>query len=185
MMDGTAGARGPGILEFDVAALFEALDARRVERGLTWRQVAAEMWEQSGDLNRRRHDHPISPSTLTEMAKRGATSCQHALIALRWLGRTPESFLRGGTGSLSGVPLPDAGPDKRLRWDLAGTYAALDARRRERGLTWPQLARRLRCGPSQLTGIRTARYAIEIKLAMRIVQWLDRPAADFVRAAEW
>jgi hypothetical protein len=143
------------------------------------------MWGQSSDLNRRRHDHPISPSTLTGMAKRAATSCQHALIALRWLGRTPESFLRGGAGSLVSAPLPKAGPDRRLRWDLAGTYDALDARRRERGLTWPLLARRLRCSPSQLTGIRTARYAIEIKLAMRIVQWLERAAADFVRAAEW
>ena len=30
-----------------------------------------------------------------------------------------------------------------------------------------------------------ARYAIGMGLAMRIVQWLDRPAADFIYAAGW
>ena len=41
------------------------------------------------------------------------------------------------------------------------------------------------CSENQLTGIRTARYAIGMKLAMRIVQWLERPASAFVYAAEW
>jgi hypothetical protein len=52
-------------------------------------------------------------------------------------------------------------------------------------MTWPELARELRCTPSQLTGIRTARFAIGMTLAMRIVGWLGRPAADFIDAAEW
>jgi hypothetical protein len=100
--------------------LFAALDAQRQERGLSWSGVAREIWELSAELNARRRDHPIRPSTLTGMAKRGDISCQHALFMLRWLGRSPESFLRGAT-TVVGAPLPAAGPDQRLRWNLHTT----------------------------------------------------------------
>jgi hypothetical protein len=36
-----------------------------------------------------------------------------------------------------------------------------------------------------LTGIKTARFAIGMRLAMKIVQWLERPAASFIDAARW
>ena len=78
-----------------------------------------------------------------------------------------------------------AGPNRRLRWDLQALYEALDARRRERLLTWEELAREIRCSTNQLTGIRTARYAIGMKLAMRIVLWLEQPASTFVYPADW
>src|SRR5581483_11007430 len=133
----------------------------------------------------RRHDHPISPSTLTNMDKRREISCQHALFVLRWLERTPESFLDGGPPDRPEHALPATGPDRRLRWSLGGLYAAMDTERRSVQLPWNQLARILRCTPNQLTGIRTARFATGMSVAMNIVQWLDRPAADFVYAAEW
>jgi hypothetical protein len=174
---------GSRILEFDALAFFAALDAQRLSRGLNWRQVADQIWELSSALNDRRHDHPISPSTIANMGKRGNISCQHALFFLRWLGRSPESFLHGG--SSKGAPLPEVGPDRRLRWDLKLTYEALDARRREEKMTWPQLALVLGCTPSQLTGLKRARFATGMGLAMRITQWLGRPAADFVYAAVW
>ncbi|MGH8979809.1 MAG: hypothetical protein ACRDWE_02135, partial [Acidimicrobiales bacterium] len=78
---------------FDGSALYRALDARRLELGLSWRQVADELWQLSWELNDRRHDHPVSPSTLTNIASKSRTSCQHALFMLRWLSRNPESFL--------------------------------------------------------------------------------------------
>jgi hypothetical protein len=171
--------------EFDVGAFFDALDRQRVDRDLSWRQVADEMWQQSSVLNQRRQSHPISPSTITGMEKRGDTTCQHALFFLRWIDRTPESFLPGSAGEVAGTALPEAGPDRRLRWNLASTYLALDAHRRQQHLTWTHAARQLRCSPAQLTGIRTAKYAIAMTLAMRIVQWVQRPAADFVYPAEW
>jgi hypothetical protein len=83
------------------------------------------------------------------------------------------------------VALTSAGPNRRLRWDLAALYDALDARRRERQLTWVVLARQLRCSVHQLTGIKTARFAIGMKLAMRIAQWLERPASAFIYVAAW
>ncbi len=171
--------------DFDIAALFDALDAQRRSRGLTWSGVAREIWDQSAALNAVRADHPISPSTLTGMAKRGDTTCQHALFMLRWLRRTPESFLPGAKTDTPPARHPLIGPDRRLRWDLKKLHEALDAQRRERSLTWAQLAPKLQCSPSQLSGIGRARFAIGMKLAMRIVCWLDRPARDFIYAAKW
>ena len=69
--------------------------------------------------------------------------------------------------------LPGAGPDRRLRWALRLLSASMDEKRRQDGLTW------------ELTGLRTAKYATGMDLAMRIVQWIGRPAADFVYPAMW
>lgn len=174
------------IRRFDGSALYAALHARRVELGLSWRQVADQLWHLSAELNDRRSDHPISPSTLSKMAAKPGTSCQHALFMLRWLDRTPESFVAGIVDSDGDrFALPQAGPDRRLRWSLKLLWAAMDEKRRREGLTWRQLAALLGCTPSQLTGLRTARFATGMDLAMRIVQWIGRPAADFVYPARW
>lgn len=174
------------IRRFDATALHSALDARRRELGLSWRQVAGQLWQLSYELNERRQDHPISPSTLTGMSTKPRTSCQHALFMLRWLNRTPESFLAGRIdGDDPRFVLPDAGPDRRLRWSLKLLWAAMDEKRRQEALTWRQLADLLGCSSGQLTALRTARFATGMDLAMRIVQWLGRPAAEFVYPARW
>ena len=170
---------------FDAAALFDALDERRRAEQLSWTRVATELWEQSAELNARRHDHPISPSTLTNMARRGDTTCQHALFMLRWLERTPEDFVLSPHPDTVGVPLPDVDSAHRLRWDLLAMYTALDDARTRHGATWKQTAERLHCTANQLTGLRTAKYATGMRVAMRICQSLHRPAAHFVYAARW
>jgi hypothetical protein len=169
---------------FDTGALYAALDDKRGAFGLSWSKVAHELWALSSDLNDRRSDHPISPATLTNLATKPFTSCQHALFMLRWLERTPESFLVGATAD-EGTALPGAGPDRRLRWALKRLYASMDEQRRQEQLTWPALAAVLGCTPHQLTGLRTAKFTTGMDLAMRIVQWLRRPAADFVYPASW
>lgn len=173
------------IRPFDVSALYAALDARRTELGLSWRGVADQLWELSADLNDRRRDHPISPSTLTGMASKPRATCQHVLFMLRWLGRTPESFLEGRVADDPRFALPAAGSDRRLRWNLKLLHQTMDQRRREEGLTWPELAAILGCTPSQLTGLRTAKFATGINQAMKIAQWTGQPAAHFVYAARW
>lgn len=173
------------IRPFSVRRLAAATDAERQRRGLSWRQAAADIWEQSADLNALRDDHPLAASTLAGMADRGGVSCQHALFVLRWLGRSPESFLVGGEQVDETYDLPPAGANQRLRWDLAATYEALNARRLEQGLSWPELARLLRCSPNQLTGLRTARFAVDMQLAMKIAQWLETPAITFIHPATW
>ena len=175
----------PKLRPFDAAALYSALDFRRAERGLSWSQVASQLWDLSADLNDRRRDHPISPSTLTNMARKPRTSCQHALFMLRWLDRTPESFLAGATHDDPSFTLPLAGPDRRLRWSLKRLYETMDEKRRQEGLTWPQLATTLGCSSNRLTALRTAKFATDMDLAMRIVQWIGRPAADFIYLATW
>jgi hypothetical protein len=173
--------QAPG--DFDGYALFAALDERRSARSLSWAAVAREVWEQSAVLNGQRPaDHPISPGTFANLGRNGDCSCQHALFFLRWLDAAPEDFVPGAEVS---ERLPTMGSDRRPRWDLRATYAALDARRTERGLTWARAAAELHCTPSQLTGLRTASYATSMRLAMRISRWLGRPAADFVYAGRW
>ena len=170
---------------FEAGALYLALDARRTELGPSWRGVADQIWHLSSELNDRRGDHPISSSTLAAMAQKPRTSCQHALFMLRWLGRTPESFLRGAGAEDETIELPAAGPNRRLRWAIKLLYASMDEKRRQDGLTWAALAAVLECSPHQLTGLRAAKFATGMDLAMRIVQWLGRPAADFVYPARW
>jgi hypothetical protein len=171
--------------DFDALGLYAAMEEKRTHLELSWQRAADEIWSLSHELNQRRGDHPVSPSTLTGIAERGDTSCQHALFFLRWLGRTPESFLAVPPAIEKQTPLPSAGPDERLRWNLSAVYEALDAQRRERALTWKELARTLHCSDNQLRGIRIARYAIGMKLMMRIVQWLEQPAAAFIYATQW
>jgi hypothetical protein len=173
------------IVDFDFDALFREMDAQRVARGLSWAGVAKEMGQMYAELNQSRpNDHPLSPSTIINMSKRGNTTCQHALIFLQWLGRRPESFLPGISMTVN-RPLRRFGTDQRPRWHLRRLYDALNARRQELQMTWPEVAQVLECTPNQLTGIRTARYAINMKLAMRIVQWLERPSTDFIYLARW
>ncbi|MDQ6657862.1 MAG: hypothetical protein M3Z00_06525 [Actinomycetota bacterium] len=54
----------------------------------------------------------------------------------------------------------------------------------ERDLTWASKADELDCTPSRLTNLRTAHFA-DMDLAMRVTQWLGRPAAAIVHPAQW
>lgn len=169
---------------FDGAALISALDAQRADRGLGWTELADELWQQSAELNAQLADHSLCPGALVRTAKRATMSCQYALPILRWIRRAPEEFLSGPRVDVGDVRLPDTGPDHRLRWDLSQVYAALNEQRRERALTWAELAAELDCTPSRLTNLRTARLA-DMALTMRITQWLRKPAAAFVHPAQW
>lgn len=103
---------------------------------------------------------------------------------LRWLGRAPEEFLIRAVVDVGDTRLAQPGPDRRLRWDLSELYAALNSRRQARGVAWVELARVISCTHSRLTNLRTARQA-DMDLVMRCTQWLERPAAEFIHAAQW
>lgn len=165
--------------------MFDAIDGARTERAMSWAAVAEEMHEEAWALHARSdgEQHPIAVSTITRLRDGRDTTCQHALVMLRWLGRPPEDFIREPAAGTAGVPLPEPGPEFMIRWDLHATYDALNTVRRERGATWEQSARRLHCTPNQLKGLRVARYGAAMRLTMRIAQGLRRPAADFVVAS--
>ena len=169
---------------FDFAAFVAAFDAKRRDRGLGWYEFADELWQQSSELNAQRMDHPLCGGAVSRLGARGATSCQYALFMLRWLGRAPEEFLSGSVVHVGEVQLPEPGPDGRLRWDLNQLYTALNEQRQAHGLTWSGLAHALGCTPSRLTNLRTARMA-DMDLTMRVTQWLAKPAAEFIHAAQW
>lgn len=169
---------------FDGETLIRTLDAQRAQCGLTWSELADELWNQSAELNAQLADHSLCPGALVRTAKRATMTCQYALPILRWIRRAPEEFLSGAVADVGEVRLPEAGPDRRLRWDLSQLHAALDERRRARGLTWRALADELDCTPGRLTNLRTARLA-DMDLTMRITQWLGAPAAAFVHPTRW
>lgn len=106
------------------------------------------------------------------------------LQMLRWLCRTPESFIASYSGSeRNGERLPDVRPGQVLRFDTKKIYAALDAQRSKRKLTWAQVARETGVGVLSLThlskGGRTG-----FPQVMRIAGWLGLPAARFTRASD-
>jgi hypothetical protein len=169
---------------FDGGALIRALDAQRADRGLGWTALAGELWQQSSELNAQLSDHSLCPGALVRTAKRGAMSCQYALPLLRWIGRAPEDFLTSTVVDVGDVRLPEAGLDRRLRWDLNQLHAALNEQRQERRLTWAALAVELNCTPSRLTNLRTARLA-DMDLTMRVTQWIGQPAALFIHPVRW
>ena len=154
---------------FDFSAFFAALNAERGRRGLGWYDVAAELWELSEQLNAERDDHPVCGGAVGRTGDRGATSCQYALLMLQWLSRPPEDFLAGPRQHVGDTALPRAGPDRRLRWDLAGLHQALNGERRAWELTWAQLAQELGCSPGRLTNLRTAKTA-DLELTMQVTQ---------------
>lgn len=68
------------VTRFDAAALYEALDAQRRSRGMSWQQVAREIG--------------VSASTLTRTKQGGRMEVDGMLAMVGWLGRTAESFTR-------------------------------------------------------------------------------------------
>jgi hypothetical protein len=87
--------------------------------------------------------------------------------------------------TILGTPCPPRAPTGGPAGASSCCGRPMDEKRRQEDLTWQQLANLLECSPNQLTGLRTARFATGMDLAMRITQWIGRPAADFVYPARW
>ncbi len=85
---------------------------------------------------------PIAASTLSGMRGKRVIEGDGVLQALRWLNRTPESFVPGHVPAANEA-LPHVDPDRILRFDAIAIYQALDAQRIARGLSWSQVAREI------------------------------------------
>ena len=168
--------------DFDIGELYAALDAQRQARGMSWHQVVREI----NALFARVHARPISPSTLTGLRNRGTIEGDGVLQMLRWLNRTPESFVPSHPEAAAEIAtLPNVGSDQILRFDTGKLYSALDAQRKERGMSWKEVA-------SEIGGFSAASLTRLSKggrtgfpHVMRIARWLGRPAACFTRASDW
>ena len=165
--------------DFDIEALHAALDAQRQARGLSWQQAVREINTQF----ERTLARPLSPSTVTGMRGKRVIEGDGVLQMLRWLDRSPESFVPGSQESAA-ERLPDIGTHQILRFDTRKLYAALDAQRIERGMTWKQVANEIgglnAAGLTRLAeGGRTGFPDV-----MRMTRWLGRPAASFTRISD-
>jgi len=168
--------------EYDLAALHAALEARRNERGMSWKAVAHEV----NRADERYSIHPMSPSTISGLKnKRSGVEGDGVLQVLLWLDRTPESFVPGHTGAAHpDARLPRATGNGILRFDVPSIYARLDARRTACGLTWDQVAAEIG-GLYSAASLRNMRNQQRTAFphVMRLARWLGCPAAAFTRVA--
>jgi hypothetical protein len=168
-----------------MGALCAALDQERAARGLSWTEVVAELNAPFKFVP----SIPTSLSTIRGMGGKASVTGAVVLQVLRWLERSPESFLAGrpapSLATDAAVALPDVGPERILRFDTKAIHAALDEARRERGLTWREIAGELLAfKEGMLTNLATGPL-IGFPRVMRITQWLGRPAAEFMRGYDW
>jgi hypothetical protein len=168
--------------DFRLADLYAALDAQRQSRGLTWQQAVLEINTGFGHAS----IHPIARSSVTSLRTKAVAEGDAVLAMLKWLNRTPESFLPGDGGAHSspGAHLPDPPPPLGLRFDTRKLHAAVNAQRTARGLTWQQVARELGLSPNTLTNMSTGART-GFPHVMRITRWLDRSLAEFTRFSRW
>lgn len=168
--------------DFDVIALHQAIDEKRVERGMTWIALANEV-NRSGERN---DVHPISPSTISGLKnRRWGVEGDGVLQMLLWLDRSPESFVPGHPGATHPASqLPRVTGANILRFDVPSIYAKLDARRLALGLTWKEVAEEVGglYNSEQLKNMRKQRRT-GFPQVMRLARWLHCPAADLTHLA--
>src|SRR5690242_19675381 len=166
--------RGAPASDFELGELYAAIDAQRQARKLSWPAVAAEISERCARLR------PIALSTIRGLRDRRVGEGDGILQMLIWLRRTPESFMRNVADPCSAqFVAPSLVRGEILRWDARALYDAMNARRRARELTWTATAREIAgFTPTMLT--RMAKGGrVGFPHVMRLVRWLDRPAASF------
>src|SRR4029453_7622373 len=115
--------------DFDLKALFAALDAQRQARGLTWAQATRDINPVGPAVPR----HPIATSTITGLRTKAVAEGAGVLQMLRWLGRAPESFIGGLSEDLAAARLPAVDRSQVLRFDTRKLFEALDQQRNARG----------------------------------------------------
>lgn len=111
-----------GAPRLDSVALFRALDEKRREWRLSWQQLAVEAG--------------VAESTLKRTRIGGPMEADGVLAMVRLVGKAPEDFAEG-------VAVETARPIERGRFNTSALYAALDAERGRRGLSWPEVSREI------------------------------------------
>ena len=167
--------------DFDLKALYDALDEQRGSLELSWAAANRE-------INRFKTDgHPIATSTITGLKSKAAGEGDGILQMLLWLRRTPESFVPGfEEADAERFRLRVVGEDQILRWDVKALHSALNAQRQGRGMSWQEVAQEVGgYNADGLTRLAKGRGRVGFPRVMRIVSWLGQPAATFTRASDW
>ena len=164
--------------DFSLPALYAALDGQRTARGLTWAQAVREINTPfDGSTSR-----PIAASTITSTRTKPRAEGDGVLQMIRWLDRTPESFIPGFVPiQAPAFRLPIATPHQVIRLDTKKLYAALNARRTTRSMTWEQVSREIP-GTTISTLTHLARGGrTGFPHVVRMTRWLEQPLATFTR----
>lgn len=165
---------------FDLNALYTALDSERRKRSLSWSGLTRD----NNALFRDVPCHPIATSTITGLKEKREVVGNAALQMLVWLDRTPESFIPGhGNRANPTEMLPRLEPDRILRFDTPAIFRAIDAVRAERDLSWRHVAEEI----GGVSAAQLTRFAKGAGIGMvavgRIAHWLGRPVASFTVAS--
>jgi hypothetical protein len=169
------------ISRFDLAELHRALDAARQAKDLTWKDLVAEINVPFGQTT----SIPISVATIRGLADKSSVTSAVVLQILRWLNRSPESFLPPSAMRFGErETLPDVGPVRILRLDTRLLHRVLDKGRQPRELSWPQVAAALPgFTPSMLMNLAKGPL-IGFPRVMILTQRMGRPLAEFVRGTK-
>ena len=163
--------------DFSLSGLFEALDLARQARGLTWAAAVREMSEPFT----RNGSRPLAVSTVVGLRTKPHGEGDGILQMLRWLGRTPESFVPGAAVD-AGTPLPRVPPDQVLRLHTRRLHAALNIKREALGMTWAEVASQMGRGISAGSLMNLSKGGRSgFPHVLRITRWLDLPLAAFTR----
>ena len=166
--------------DFDLYALYVAMDQKRQSRSMTWAEVTREVNSPLPGLR------SISTSTITGVRGRGSVEGDGVLQMLRWLDRTPEAFCTGikCTESLS-AQLPGLKAGEALRFDPKAIYAAVAHERVMQRMTWQEVAQAIgNVSPAKLQRLE-AGGRVGFPSVMRVLHWLGRPASTFMQRTPW
>ena len=171
--------------DFSLRALYNALDEQRIARGLSWAEATRQMNGLADPSNRHAASkgHALSASTVRATRIRTMAEGDGVLQMLRWLNRSPESFLPNcDLANATPAQLPDVPPGGVLRFDTKQLYSAINARRQEQNMTWRDAACQIGVAAASLQHLsRGGRTSFP--QVMRILHWLGRRAAEFTRIA--
>jgi transcriptional regulator with XRE-family HTH domain len=154
---------------FDRPALYAALDAQRRARGISWQQVARETG--------------VAASTIVATKRVGLMETDGMLAMVRWLGCTPEKFIRGSESqSVTQTPSETAKFLAGHRFNAKTLYQALDAQRRSRKMTWLEVAQEIGgdISPPMLTRLAKG-GRIGVHVMVSAVRWLGTTIEVFTR----
>ncbi len=164
---------------FDMQVFHSTLDEERRSCGLSWEAMVDQINQPFVGTT----SIPISVGTIRGMLKKRSVTSAVVLQALRWLSRSPESFLSPvaqGDEDVANL-LPEPGSGRILRLDTTKLFHALDARRLQRDMTWRQVAEELPSfRESMLRNLKTGPL-IGFPRVMELTQWTGLPAVTFVR----
>jgi hypothetical protein len=165
--------------DFDLSALYAALEARKRQLGLTWTDVVNEISLPFQNCKPRL----IRASNLRDLDDtRFGVDAGIVLRILIWLGRSPESFVPGHPGAdRPEAQLPPAAAAELPSFDVTRIYARLDTERERRRLSWLQVAQEIG-DPFTANGLQRLHRGriVRFPAVMRLARWLRCPAASLM-----